>query len=67
MLWKMWCFTLQSMGRTNHIFPVYIYNMECSNAPEIKCVYSNAGDCRLVEGVLVHFAKSDHSIGWWSM
>ena len=23
MLWKMWCFTLQSMGRTNHKFPVY--------------------------------------------
>ena len=23
MLWKMWCFILQSMGRTNHKFPVY--------------------------------------------
>ena len=24
MLWIMWCYTLQSMGRTNHEFPVYI-------------------------------------------
>ena len=23
MLWKMCCFTLQSMGSTNHEFPVY--------------------------------------------
>ena len=23
MLWKIWCFTLQSMGRTNHIFPIH--------------------------------------------
>ena len=23
MLWKMWCYTLWSMGRTNHKFPVY--------------------------------------------
>ena len=23
MPWKMWCFTLKSMGRTNHKFPVY--------------------------------------------
>ena len=22
MVWKMWCFTLQSMGRTNHELPV---------------------------------------------
>ena len=21
MLWKLWCFALQSMGHTNHIFP----------------------------------------------
>ena len=24
MLWKMRCFALQSMGRTNHKFPVYV-------------------------------------------
>ena len=29
MLWKMWCFALQSMGRTNHKFPI-IHNMQCS-------------------------------------
>ena len=23
MVWKMWCLTLQSMGRTNHKFPLY--------------------------------------------
>ena len=23
MLWKMWCFALQFMGRTSHKFPVY--------------------------------------------
>ena len=23
MLWKMWCFALQSMSRTNHKFPIY--------------------------------------------
>ena len=23
MLWKMWCFAQQSMGHTNHKFPVY--------------------------------------------
>ena len=28
MLWKMLCFTLQSIGRTNHKFPVYA--TECS-------------------------------------
>ena len=34
MLWKIWCFALQSMGHTNHKFPVYatgairIYTME---------------------------------------
>ena len=32
MLGKMWCFTLQSMGRTNHI-----RNTECSNTLEINC------------------------------
>ena len=33
MLWKMKCFTLQSMGRTNHKFPVYA-TTECSNTCE---------------------------------
>ena len=33
MLWKMWCFALQSMGHTNH----KLCNTECSNAPEINC------------------------------
>ena len=32
MLWKMQCFTLQSMGLTNHKFPVYT----CSNVAEIN-------------------------------
>ena len=36
MLWIMLCYTLQSMGCTNHTFPVY-KNMECSNTPEINC------------------------------
>ena len=31
MLWKMWCFALQCMGRTNHKFPVYTtHNVSCS-------------------------------------
>ena len=33
MLWKMWCFALQSIGSTNHKFPVR--NTECS---EINCI-----------------------------
>ena len=37
MLWKMWYFTVQSMGRTNHKFPIIIPNMECSNALQINC------------------------------
>ena len=45
MLWKMWCLTLQSMGRTNHIFPIYTtrnvqincthYSLCCPSASEI--------------------------------
>ena len=40
MLWKMWCFTLQSMGRTNHKFPVYA-TRNVLNAPEINCTHNN--------------------------
>ena len=32
MLWKMWCFALQSIRRTNRI-----RSTECSNATEINC------------------------------
>ena len=41
MLWKMQCFTLQSVGRTNHKFPVHATrNTEYSNAAEIDCTHS---------------------------
>ena len=34
MLWKMWCYTLQSMGHTNHKFPIYAtQNVNCSSLP----------------------------------
>ena len=39
MLWKMQYFTLRSMGRTNHKFPMYATRNVDSNAPEINCMY----------------------------
>ena len=35
--WKMWCFTLQSMGRTNHKFPIHVTQNVQTCAPEINC------------------------------
>ena len=35
MLWKMWCFIWQSMGRPNHKFNG-TWNVQ--NVPEIKCI-----------------------------
>ena len=46
MLWKMLCFTLQSMGSTNHKFPVHA-NMECSNKLFLTCLFPYLGPCGL--------------------
>ena len=43
MLWKMQCFALQSMGHTNHKFPVYATWNECSSATEINCINTARG------------------------
>ena len=37
MLWKMRCFSLESVGGTNYAFNSCIRNRKCSNAPEINC------------------------------
>ena len=52
-IWKIYAlenavFILQSMGRTNHKFPIY-NNTDCSNAPEINCtLYLQQGGDRFM-------------------
>ena len=41
MLWKMWCFTLQSVGHTNHKLVSCRHSMEYSNAPKINWLVAN--------------------------
>ena len=55
MLWKKRCFTLQSMGHTNHKFP-NIRNMECSNTLEINTYLQGLQHGDRFQEFLVHLS-----------